>query len=83
MAYQGRGDALAVNGQEEQALEDYTQAIQLAPRQPVLYLRRGAAYQRLGRVEEARQDFQQVLALKAKSHLRRRAEALLGEEPMN
>ena len=77
MAYQGRGDALAVNGQEEQALEDYTQAIQLAPRQPVLYLRRGAAYQRLGRVEEARQDFQQVLALKAKSHLRRRAEEQL------
>ena len=78
MAYQGRGDALAVNGQEERALEDYNQAVRLAPRQPVLYLRRGAAYQRLGRVEEARQDFQQVLALKAKSHLRRRAEEQLG-----
>jgi len=78
MAYQGRGDALAVNGQEERALEDYNQAGRLAPRQPVLYLRRGAAYQRLGRVEEARQDFQQVLALKAKSHLRRRAEEQLG-----
>jgi Zn-dependent protease/regulator of sirC expression with transglutaminase-like and TPR domain len=75
--YQGRADALRVNGRAQEALADYDQAIRLEPKQAELYLRRGKAYRDLGQHARASADFQQAARLAAFSHTRRHAQAEL------
>jgi tetratricopeptide (TPR) repeat protein len=79
LAYQGRADAYAVNDQPDPAIADYDRALGLAPKEALLYLRRGLARQKAGHPEQAAEDFRQALALTRKSHLRRRAQQLLAE----
>lgn len=79
LAYQGRADAYLVNDQPEAALTDYDRAIQLAPQEAILYLRRGQARQKLGNIKKARDDFQHALVLSKKSHLHRQAERRLAQ----
>ena len=77
LAYQGRADAQAVNHQWEAAINDYNQAIELAPHEAVLYLRRGLAHQRAGHAVQAANDFRSVQKLAKVSHLQRRAGQVL------
>ena len=79
LACQGRADAYAVNAHFEAAISDYERAQVLAPKQAVIYLRRGLAYKNSGRPEQAANDFRQASNLANKSHLRRQAERLLAE----
>ena len=76
-ACQGRGDANFVNDRFAQALEDYTRAIQLMPREAILYLRRGRAYVAAAQPQLAAEDFQQVEKLTKLAHLRRWANEAL------
>jgi tetratricopeptide (TPR) repeat protein len=77
LVYQGRADAELVNECYEQAIADYTRAIQLAPCELRPYLGRGQAYQKTGQIDCAADDFRRAADLADKSHLRRRAERLL------
>ena len=88
-AYQGRADALRVNGRLDWAIEDYHRAIQHIPQHPgifarseafvcaVLHLNRGQAYLGLGLQEKAEADFRKALELPARAHIHRRAAELL------
>lgn len=76
-AYQGRADAYRVNGQQDKAIEDYTRAIAIIPKEPRLYLGRGKSYQAIGNLDRAIADFHQILAVTDKLHLRRQAEEFL------
>ena len=77
LAYQGRADAHLVNGEPASAIADYDLALELAPKEAALYLRRGIAYQKAGNVTQAAGDFRSAQVLARKSHLRRRAGQLL------
>jgi len=77
LVFQGRADAKLVNEYCEQALADYTRAIELAPKEMRPYLGRGQAYQKTGQLDCAADDFRRAAALADKSHLKRRAERLL------
>jgi tetratricopeptide (TPR) repeat protein len=83
LAYQGRADAYSANAQFDAAVADYECALALAPKEAVVYLRRGRAYLKLGRPEQAAHDFRQVLNLTNKSHLLRQTERLLVESTTN
>jgi tetratricopeptide (TPR) repeat protein len=76
LPYQGRAGALRANREWEPAIQDYTRAIALAPRQAELYLGRGQAYQGAGDLARAAGDYRRVRQQSDKSHLRRQAEAL-------
>ncbi len=77
LANQGRGDAYLVNDQPEAAIADYTRALELAPKEAILYLRRGLAHQKMDHDSQGEDDFRQVLALGRNASLRSRAEKLL------
>ncbi len=77
LAHQGRADAYRINGQHEKAIADYTRAIELMPKEARLYLGRGKSYSALNEVEKAGKDFQTVLTITDKLHLKRQAEELL------
>jgi tetratricopeptide (TPR) repeat protein len=79
LAYQGRADAFVTNHQLESAIPDYDQAVKLAPKEAILYFRRGMAHTKLGNSHQAETDFQKVIMLSRKSHLQRRAKQLLAE----
>jgi len=79
MAYQGRADAFVINHQLESAITDYDRAVKLAPKEAILYFRRGMAQTKLGNSNQAETDFQRVIVLTRKSHLQRRAKQLLAE----
>lgn len=59
-----RGDALF--GQEDyvRAIDEYTTALELAPRSAEIYNNRGLAYYRSGQLEDALADYNQALALR-------------------
>lgn len=76
-AYRGRGDAYRRNGLYAEAIQDYSAALQIAPKEAHLYLARGKARKALGETEEAKADLQAVLALTEKTHLKRQANELL------
>jgi tetratricopeptide (TPR) repeat protein len=57
------GDAHMQAGRPEEAVDEYTQAIALAPDALNLYLRRGDAHTRAGRCAEAEADFTKALDL--------------------
>ena len=64
VAYNNRGNTKRAMGQYEDAIKDYDKAIQLDPNYAVAYYNRGVvANYKLGRVNEARQDFQKTLTL--------------------
>ncbi|MGW0806925.1 tetratricopeptide repeat protein [Nonomuraea sp. NPDC002799] len=61
--YANRGRLLALAGREEQALADYTRAVEADPGYPDYYLDRGNLLHRLGRFEEALADYESVMRL--------------------
>jgi tetratricopeptide (TPR) repeat protein len=79
LAYQGRADAFRVNGKYEQAISDYTHAIELSPREARLYIGRGKANQARGELTRAGEDFRKAKEVTDKSHQKRQAEECLKE----
>jgi len=76
-AYQGLADAYRINGEQDKAIVNYTNALKLNPREPRLYLGRGKSYQAKLEMECAVLDFQQVAIVTDKTYLRQQAEGLL------
>ena len=76
-AYQGRADAYRANHEHERAIADYTRAIKINPKEPLLFLGRGKSYQLAGNVSCAIADSRQVIAITKKAHLRQQAEEIL------
>jgi tetratricopeptide (TPR) repeat protein len=62
-AYGNRGNARSRQGKLDQALIDYTTAINLCPWSVDPVLNRGVAYENMGRFEESVQDYRSVLAV--------------------
>lgn len=58
-----RGQLLAMAGRTEEALADYTRAVEADPGYPDYYLERGNLLHRLGRSEEALADYEAVMRL--------------------
>ncbi|WP_327589260.1 tetratricopeptide repeat protein [Nonomuraea sp. NBC_00507] len=58
-----RAQLLVMAGREEEALADYTRAVEADPGYPDYYLDRGNLLYRLGRTEEALADYEAVLRL--------------------
>jgi tetratricopeptide (TPR) repeat protein len=63
-AYLRRAEAEHALNQREAALADYTRAIELHPREPFLYVRRGRDSQTMRACLEASMDFQEAVKLK-------------------
>jgi tetratricopeptide (TPR) repeat protein len=61
--YNNRGRAYAALGERERAIQDYDQAIRLAPKDAIPYFNRGMAYAQLGQREREIADFGQVIRL--------------------
>ncbi|PZG19710.1 tetratricopeptide repeat protein [Nonomuraea aridisoli] len=61
--YANRGQLLAMAGRKEEALADYTRAIEADPGYPDYYLDRGNLLQELGRTDEALADYEAVMRL--------------------
>ncbi|SDJ63602.1 Tetratricopeptide repeat-containing protein [Nonomuraea maritima] len=61
--YANRGQLLAMAGRKEEALADYTRAVEADPGYPDYYLDRGNLLQELGRTEEALADYEAVMRL--------------------
>lgn len=76
-AYQGRADALRVNGRLNWAINDYQRSIQLAPKRAVLYLNRGLTFYQLGIPSRAAEDYRVAIDLADQPHLRERARQAL------
>ena len=74
LALQGHADACRVNLEHSRALELYTRAIVVNPREPRLYLGRGKSHLALNNLEQAKTDFEKVPALTNKLHLKRQFE---------
>lgn len=83
-AYQGRADACRINDRSDWALADYQRALDLAPRQKhaEIFLNRGKSYLALGQSAKAAADLRQAATLAKRSHIRRKAAALL-EQAIN
>jgi tetratricopeptide (TPR) repeat protein len=62
-AYGNRGDIRLMQRQWNDAIEDYTQVIQLAPDKAKAYFNRGVAYSNSERQMEAKEDFRQAANL--------------------
>ena len=75
VAYSWRGSAYGQLGQNQRAITDYTQAIELNPT-AVVYNNRGVAYYKLGRYGQAIPDFSQAIILGPKAiHFQNRGNA--------
>ena len=72
-ALNNRGNALLANQQFNDAIEDYSAAIEAAPKRPQAYYNRARAYTRLGETQGAIADFRRILELDAGSTLEARA----------
>jgi tetratricopeptide (TPR) repeat protein len=77
LALQGYADACRVNREFSQAEALYTRALAINPKEPRLYLGRGKTYLELNEVEKAKMDFEKVLSISDKQHLKRQTETLL------
>jgi tetratricopeptide (TPR) repeat protein len=64
IALRGRGNAYVDKGQPERAIEDYDQALRLAPHGSGIFVNRGIAYAALGQFDRAIQDYDEALRLK-------------------
>lgn len=76
-ALQGYADACRANLEFFRAVELYTRALAVNPREASLHFGRGKSHLALGNLENAKADFQQVIALTHKLHLKRQSEELL------
>jgi tetratricopeptide (TPR) repeat protein len=76
-ALQGYADACRANLEHLRALELYTRAIAVNPREARLYFGRGKCHLALNELEKANADFQQVIQLTDKLHLKRQSEELI------
>ncbi len=56
-AYFNRGLAYASNGQYEEAITDYTRALEINPRYALAFYHRGVAYDNKGQHEQAIADY--------------------------
>jgi tetratricopeptide (TPR) repeat protein len=77
LALQGHADACRINFEHSRALNLYTRAIAVDPREARLHLGRGKSHLALNNPEKAKADFQQTIILADKLHLKRQAEELL------
>jgi tetratricopeptide (TPR) repeat protein len=66
MYYSNRGDSYLKNGNYDQAIAEYTQAIELDPSLSSLYYNRGVAYANKADYDNAISDFSQVIKLNPK-----------------
>ena len=57
LAYNNRGGMYSVLKKQEEAIADYTKAIELDPKYVFNYNDRGEAYKALGKTKEADADF--------------------------
>jgi tetratricopeptide (TPR) repeat protein len=64
--YISRGNYYARRGQLEKAIEDYKNAIDLSPSDPIAYYMRGNAYREKGLYEKAVEDLTRAIALNIK-----------------
>ena len=62
-AYYFRGNAYKAVGKNEEAIADYTKAIELDPKDAINYSARGRAYKAVGKNEEAEADSAMAKAL--------------------
>ena len=63
IAFRGRGNAYVDKGQPERAIEDYDQALRLAPRAAGVFVNRGIAYATLRQYDRAIQDYDEALRM--------------------
>ncbi|MFB5568867.1 tetratricopeptide repeat protein, partial [Bacillus cereus] len=63
-AYNNRGNALKSKGNVEEAIRDYTKAIELKSDYAFAYNNRGNALKSKGNVEEAIRDYTKAIELK-------------------
>lgn len=66
MYYSNRGDNYLKNGNHDQAIAEYTQAIELDPTLAAFYYNRGLAYEYKEDFENAISDFSQVIRMNSK-----------------
>lgn len=76
-ACQGRADAYRANHEFDKAIADYTRALEINSREPLLYLGRGKSYKAKDDKDRSAADFRQILAMTNKLHLKHHAEDLL------
>lgn len=69
LAFYSRGNAQARIGQDDRAIEDFTQAIRRDPKYAAAYNNRGNAYGRKGEVDRALADHNEAVRLVPKSAL--------------
>jgi tetratricopeptide (TPR) repeat protein len=73
LAYYNRGLLHCDLGNLQQALVDYTKAIELDPQYALAYYNRGLLHRDLTNLRQAIHDFEQVLALSTDRDLREKA----------
>jgi tetratricopeptide (TPR) repeat protein len=61
--YNNRGNAYSVKGEFDQAISDYTKAIELNPKLDFAYSNRGNAYKDKGQFDEAITDYSRAIEL--------------------
>jgi len=76
-ALHGYADACRINGEQSFAVELYTRAIKVQPKEPRLYIGRGKSHMKLGQSEQAKADFQNVPSITNIIHLKRQSNDLL------
>ncbi len=69
-AYYNRGNAYAKKGQYDQAISDYTKALEINPRYAFAYHNRGVAYLGKGQYDKAWEDVHKAQDLGHKIHPR-------------
>lgn len=62
-----RGNAYRLTKQHDRAIQEYTEAIRLAPKEALAYFNRGLSYEALGHDNNALQDFSAAVKLNPKS----------------
>jgi len=82
LALQGYADACRANLEFSRAVELYTRAIAVNPREARLYFGRGKSHLALNDSQKAQTDFQQTVMLTDKLHLKHQSEELLKTPPI-
>jgi tetratricopeptide (TPR) repeat protein len=71
-AYYNRGVAYAKKSQYDQAISDYTKALEINPKFAEAYYNRGVAYGRKGQLDRAMEDYTRALEIDPKLGEKRR-----------